>query len=500
MGENRAVGVNIGTPVSALDMEEDTLRYSLDGDDASSFDIVASTGQLRAGESFDYETKSTYTIRVSVSDGLDSEGNADDAVDDTVAVIVLVINLDDDGTVSISPGQSRVGAVLRARADDQDGISGSVVWQWEKSPDRISWTAVSGAGSSNYTPVESDSGYFLRAIASYTDGHGLGNTAELATSGAVGSLGSAPDLEITEVVPSLTIPWGIDFAPDGTMLTTERGGTIRIRLPGSADHTATADMSDLYASGEAGLMDILVDPDFSTNRRFYTCQTHTDMEVQVIGWAMNAEYTSATRVLDPLVGDIPASGRHSGCRLRFGPHNYLWIATGDAASGTVPQDLNSLGGKVLRVDSSTGAGAPGNPYPQSPRIYSYGHRNVQGLALRPGTSQMWSVEHGPDYDDEINLLTAGGNYGWDPVPGYYENVPMTDLVKFPGAVESKWSSGYPTLATAGGVFLEGSLWGVWEGRLAVASLKDRSLRVFEFTSGGDLVSEIVVSELGETYR
>ena len=263
----------------------------------------------------------------------------------------------------------------------------------------------------------------------------------------------------------------------------------------------TAELGDLFAKGETGLMGIVVDPDFTSNRRFYTCQGHTGPEVQVIAWTIDAAYTTATRVADPLVGGMPAasSGRHGGCRLRFGPQGYLWIATGDTASGTVPQDLTSLGGKILRVDSSTGAGAPANPFTSSPRIYTYGHRNPQGLALRPGTSQMWSVEHGPSVDDEINLLVAGRNYGWDPVPGYNESVSMTDLVKFPGALEAKWSSGSPTLATSGGIFLEGDQWGVWEGRLAVATLKDKKLRLFEFTPGGELVSQVIVPELDGTY-
>ena len=203
----------------------------------------------------------------------------------------------------------------------------------------------------------------------------------------------------------------------------------------------TADFSDLYTDSEAGLMAIIGDPDFASNRRFYTCQSHTGSGVQVIAWTINADYSSATRIDDPLVGGISAAGRHSGCRLRFGPNGYLWIATGDAATGTVPQDLTSLGGKVLRVNASTGDAAPGNPF--ATRIYTYGHRNVQGLARRPGTDQMWSVEHGPRVDDEINLLTAGGNYGWDPVPGYNENAPMTDVEQFPDAVEAKVVVGRP---------------------------------------------------------
>ena len=315
------------------------------------------------------------------------------------------------------------------------------------------------------------------------------NTAEMAP----------PELLVSTLVSGLSIPWDLAFTPDGTMLFTERRGVLSSRGADGTVRTVDAEMGDLFAVGETGLMGIVVDPDFASNRRFYTCQGHVGPEVQVIAWTINADYTAATRVADPLVGGLPAtSGRHGGCRLRFGPEGYLWIGTGDAASGRVPQDLTSLGGKVLRVDPSTGAGALTNPLASS-RVYSYGHRNVQGLALRPGASQMWAVEHGPRRDDEINLLVAGRNYGWDPVPGYNEAVPMTDLAKFPDAVEAKWSSGSPTLAVSGGIFLEGKQWGVWEGRLAVATLRDNRLRLFEFTPDGDFVSQVIVRELDRSY-
>ena len=309
----------------------------------------------------------------------------------------------------------------------------------------------------------------------------------------------APELLVSTLVSGLTIPWDLDFTPDGTMLFTEKRGVLSSRGADGTIRRVNAEMGDLFAVGETGLMGIVVDPDFASNRRFYTCQGHVGPEVQVIAWTMNAAYTAATRVADPLVGGIPAtSGRHGGCRLRFGPEGYLWIGTGDAASGRTPQDLTSLGGKVLRVDPATGAGADTNPLAPS-RVFSYGHRNVQGLALRPGTGQMWGVEHGPRVDDEINLLVAGGNYGWDPVPGYNESVPMTDRAKFPGAVAAKWSSGSPTLAVSGGIFLEGRQWGVWEGRLAVATLRDSRLRLFEFTPEGDFVGQVIVSELDRSY-
>ena len=315
----------------------------------------------------------------------------------------------------------------------------------------------------------------------------------------VGSEASPPTLSVEVLVSGLNIPWDIAFAPDGAMLFTQRRGVLSARLADGTVQTVSADLADLFAHGETGLMAIVVDPDFASNRRFYTCQGHAGPEVQVIAWTIDAAYTLATRVADPLVGGLPtgSNGRHGGCRLRFGPQGYLWISTGDAARGSTPQDLTSLGGKVLRVDASTGAAAPGNPF--GSLIYTYGHRNVQGLALRPGTSRMWSVEHGPSVDDEINLLTSGGNYGWNPVPGYNEGVPMTDLAEFPDAVEAKWSSGNPTRATSGGIFLEGEQWGAWEGRLAVATLKDRKLRLFEFAADGALLSEVVVSELDRTY-
>ena len=320
-----------------------------------------------------------------------------------------------------------------------------------------------------------------------------------ASGNTVGSEASPPTLAVKVFVSGLNIPWDIAFAPDGTMLFTQRGGVLSSRLADGTVQTVSADLGDLFARGETGLMAIVVDPGFASNRRFYTCQGHSGPEVQVIAWTIDSAYASATRVADPLVAGLPTAGggRHGGCRLRFGPQGYLWISTGDGARGTNPQDLTSLGGKVLRVDASTGAAAPGNPF--GTRIYSYGHRNVQGLALRPGTSQMWSVEHGPSRDDEINLLTSGGNYGWNPVPGYNQNVPMTGLTEFPDAVEARWSSGNPTLATSGGIFLEGEQWGSWEGRLAVATLKRSELRLFEFTADGAFVSEVVVQELDRTY-
>ena len=194
---------------------------------------------------------------------------------------------------------------------------------------------------------------------------------------------------------------------------------------------------------------------------------------------------------EDIVTGIPlntASGIHSGCRLRFGPDGYLWVGTGDAAIGTTPQSRSSLGGKVLRV-TRNGAGAPGNlGAPFDSRIYNYGHRNIQGMAFRASDGLGVTIEHGPNSDDELNRLLPG-NFGWDPVPGYNQAVPMTDRTKFPSAIPAGKSSGSPTVAPSGATFVSGSQWGSWNGKLVVALLKQRALWVADVNAWGQVTDD-----------
>ncbi len=315
----------------------------------------------------------------------------------------------------------------------------------------------------------------------------------------------SPSLHVRVVADGLTLPWDLAHTPDDVLLFTERPGRLNARFDDGTVRQVDADLGDLFVRGETGLLGLELHPDFDQNRRFYTCQGHVGPEIQVIGWTISNDYRTATRIADPLVGGIELStGRHGGCRLRFDLDGSLFIATGDAASSTAPQSLTSLAGKVLRVDPDTGQGVAGNPFAESAnantrRIYSYGHRNLQGLSRRPGTNEMWTVEHGPDRDDEINRIVAGGNYGWDPGPGYNENVPMTDLAKFPDAIEAQWDTGSPTLAMAGGYWVNGRHWGPLDGTLAVASLKNSTLRFFEFDGNDVFEATEVGNELTQTY-
>jgi glucose/arabinose dehydrogenase len=297
--------------------------------------------------------------------------------------------------------------------------------------------------------------------------------------------GGTPHLTITPVVSGLSIPWDLGFLPDGSMLWTERAGTLKALVNGAPRLLAAP--GDVRVGGEGGMLGLAIDPNFTNNRRVYTCFDTTGGDVKLVVWTLDAAVTTATRV-GTLVAGIPEnpSGRHSGCRPRVGPDGYLWIGTGDAATGTNSQDVNSLGGKVLRVDRFTGAAAAGNPF--GLRWYTRGHRNVQGLAFRPGTGAPYSVEHGTDRDDEVNLLASGANFGWNPVPGYDESKPMT----FAGGVPAIWSSGFPTIATSGAVFLDGPQWRDWNGWLLMCALAGERLQLVQLDGPGTHV----IFELG----
>jgi glucose/arabinose dehydrogenase len=324
-----------------------------------------------------------------------------------------------------------------------------------------------------------------------------------------------PALNVTSFVTGLTHPWDVAFLPDGTAFFTERAGDVKVRLPNGAVNVLASAAATLPGSpdvlstgGEGGLMGLAVDPGFATNRLLYICFSSTADDNRVVRWRVNSDFTALEQRTDIVFGlphNAGAQGRHSGCRPRFGPDGALWIGTGDAAMGANPQDGTSLGGKVLRVNPD-GTVAPGNLVPTGfdPRIFTYGHRNVQGLAFRPGNGQPFAVEHGPGINDEVNLLFNGHNYGWNPVPGYNESVPMTDFGEFPAAIGAAWSSGSPTVAPSGATFLSGPQWKAWDGALVLATLKDAQvgnrLRVLSVDGPGTTATEIAQALVGQFGR
>jgi glucose/arabinose dehydrogenase len=302
-----------------------------------------------------------------------------------------------------------------------------------------------------------------------------------------------PRLKIARIVDHLDHPWDVKTLPGGTLIFTQRDrATLSVLKHGKVRRVAFPRRT-VWVSGETGLMGLEVDPEFASNHRIYTCQGgftgDGGHDVHVTAWTLDRRLRKAT--MDTvLVGGLPtSSGRHGGCRLIVTSDGSLLVGTGDAAVGTNPEDLDALGGKTLRLDRFTGAPWPSNPFASAPGprryVQTYGHRNVQGVAER-SDGTLWSIEQGTDRDDEVNLLVDGGDYGYNPVPGYDESVPMTDP-SLPGTqVKARWRSGFPTLATSGGGFVNGAAWGALDGALAVACLKAGRVLFLTFDSRGKL--------------
>ncbi|TQM89923.1 PQQ-dependent sugar dehydrogenase [Roseinatronobacter monicus] len=338
----------------------------------------------------------------------------------------------------------------------------------------------------------------------------------LGVTGTAALAQSAPDLDYETVLTDLDNPWDMAFLPDGTMFYTEKCLGLSVLLPsgetnallgmtGSDGYASTAD--DLFCEGQAGMMGIALDPEFDDNRFIYVYST-SSMQApgtnRLMRFVVSNDLSDVSDRTD-LIEDVPykpeasdqpfgGPGAHNGGRVRFGPDGYLYLTTGDIHGAEVPQSPTLLGGKVVRIDRD-GNAAEGNNAPEGfdARIYTYGHRNVQGIAFHPQTGQPIAAEHGPWHSDEITALVPGGNGGWDPRPnragrgdcpdGYcgYEPVqmeamepaeraaymPMTDFDSFPDAMPPAWTNNGLSQGMTANVFLIGDHWGGWEGHMAV---------------------------------
>lgn len=323
----------------------------------------------------------------------------------------------------------------------------------------------------------------------------------------------APQLTRTVHLQNLQVPWDLAFAPDGTLVFTERRGDLRVLRPGASTATLLHRPADVVASGQSGLMGVAIDPDFSSTRFlfvYFSARVNaTTTDNRVVRFRVNDDWSGVTERQDLLVGiSWGNGGAHSGGRLRFGPDGLLYLTTGDTRSATVPQDPTALGSKVLRIRKD-GTIPPGNMAPpfREP-IFAFGFRNPQGLAFRPGTPEPFTCEHGPGTDDEVTKLAAGGNAGWDPRnptnpndPTYwgYMGTVMTDLTRFPMALRPTWRD-----SNSGGMsgcdFLVGAQWRDWNGALAVASLGDQNVRVLRLSADGTSVMGLPETVFGGMSR
>ena len=319
---------------------------------------------------------------------------------------------------------------------------------------------------------------------------GLALTLVLATPTPV--LGAAPTIDATVIQDGLDIPWHLTFLPSGEMLVTERAGRIRVYAsdePGAPLLRIGVLGLGVRAEGEAGVMGIVHDPAFAANRLVYVClsrQVNDQWLNQLIRYRLSFNHYFVYRGV--LIWNMKANRTHNGCAVEVGRDGKLWVTMGDAGVSSRAQDPSSLNGKVLRLnrDGSVPADNPVMPGADHRTIvYSMGHRNPQGLTFTP-QGKVYAVEHGPDRDDEINLILPGRNYGW---PCYTGAGNRWTIYAGPCGPASEyeppaWSSGAPTIATSGAAFAASYAWGAWRNHLFVATLKQQDVRRFSSADGG----------------
>jgi glucose/arabinose dehydrogenase len=215
------------------------------------------------------------------------------------------------------------------------------------------------------------------------------------------------------------VPWAIVFGPDKEMYVTEREGQVRVVRGGKLQAQPIFTVPDVVTGSEIGLMGMALHPNFQQNRYAYLAYGYSTEAVKVVRYKITQ---SGSMTQDKIIlQNIPAAMNHAGCQIGFGPDGKLYVTTGDAMDRNIAQDLASLGGKTLRLNDD-GTVPSDNPFVSQagkrPEIWSYGHRNAQGLAWQPGTGAQWQTEHGPSgFDgpgggDEVNFVTKGANLGW----------------------------------------------------------------------------------------
>jgi len=295
------------------------------------------------------------------------------------------------------------------------------------------------------------------------------------------------------LVDGLDMPWSFAFMPDGDVLVTERSGALRRADLSSGEHTAVEGVPEVHYKGQGGLLDVALHPDFERQRWVYLTYS-----------APMGNKRSTTRLArGRLVGDalvdlqvlyttepMHKTNKHYGGRLLF-DGDYLYMTMGERGKRHLSQDLGTDMGKLLRF-TSDGDVAAGNPFADvegaRPAIYSYGHRNPQGLARHPVTGEIWLTEHGPQGGDELNRIVPGGNYGW-PVITYGEEYGGGKIGEGTGKAGMEQPVYYyvPSIATGGLAFYSGERFPAWQGDAFIAAL--RAFHLNRVSLAGDSPSE-----------
>lgn len=315
------------------------------------------------------------------------------------------------------------------------------------------------------------------------------------------------ELEVTTVAAGLEHPWGLAILPDGGMLVTERPGRLRwVEADGSLSAPIEG-LPTLVASGQGGLLDVAVDPDFANTRWIYLSFAEPGRGGIGTAVARGRLVESTLRDVEVIFSQQPkvGGGHHFGSRLVFDRHGRLFVSSGDRQVWPHVQALDKGQGKVFRIERDGGIPS-GNPFADradaQPAIWSLGHRNVQGAALHPVTGELWLTEHGPRGGDELNIARAGRNYGW-PLVTYginYDGTPVGDgHTELPGT-EPPLHHWTPSIAPSGLAFYTHERFPEWQGSLFVGALAYRLLVRLELDGERVRREERLLTELGERIR
>ncbi|HEA21648.1 hypothetical protein LCGC14_1224500 [marine sediment metagenome] len=306
------------------------------------------------------------------------------------------------------------------------------------------------------------------------------------------------------LIDEIPIPWGMAFLPDGSMLVTEIAGDLIHFKDGKK--TMVSNTPDVYKRGQGGLLDVAIDPDYENNGWIYISYSSEEGDAKGGHTAlMRAKLKDNALVENEVLYKATPNttkGQHFGSRIAFDNDGFLFLSIGERGDrDTNPQDVTRDGGKIYRFNTD-GSIPEDNPFVGTDgaktAIYSYGHRNPQGLAKNPETGEIWDNEHGPRGGDEINIIKPGNNYGW-PLVTYginYSGTPITDKTKMEGMTQPihYW---LPSIAPSGMAFISTETYGAdWKGSVLVGSLKFQYLERLAMDGNTVTKREKLMGDLG----
>lgn len=305
------------------------------------------------------------------------------------------------------------------------------------------------------------------------------------------------------VVPDIKIPWGFVFLPDNSILITEKSGEL-IRVM-NGKKTMVNGLPPITVLGQGGLLDIALHPDYESNGWLYFSYASSEGEGSGANTAiMRAKLIDNTLQNTQLLYKATPntnSGQHFGSRIVLDSNNYLYFTVGDRGNREEnPQDLTKDGGKIYRLHDD-GQIPADNPFVNTPNaktaIYSYGHRNPQGMIIHPKTGIIWAHEHGPQGGDEINAIQAGKNYGW-PIITYginYDDTPITDETEMDG-MEQPLHYWTPSIAPSGMCYVTSQKYPDWQDHLLIGSLKFQYLNLCTLQGNAIIHEEQLFKDIG----